>query len=234
MPLQKIRESSLPKHVRRPRWLAPTAMGAVATGMLVPALLLFGGMSGARNAAGAESADAAAQALATKLRVLQTNEVRTARSPYPPIVITDFEVNSYLQLHGREFFPPGVANPAVHTQPEHVTGLADVDFDKLASSYPNPNDLGPKVLAAMFKGKQRVTVTSKLQSGNGLAKVQIETVTVGNMTLPNWLVDFVLENYLQPRYKFDLSKPLTLPDHVTQIVLGSRQAIFLRSANKTH
>ena len=208
------------------------AARAAPAGLL--ALLMLAGMNGAGNAAGAESTEAAAQALATKLRVLETDAGRPTKSSSRPIVITDFEANSYLQVHGREFLPPGVANPAVHIQPEHVTGLADVDFDKFSSAYPNPNDLGPKILAAVFKGKQRVTVAGKLQSGNGLAKVQIETVTVGNMTLPSWLVDFVLENYLQPRYKFDLSKPLTLPDHVTQIVLGSGQATFLRSANKTH
>jgi hypothetical protein len=103
-----------------------------------------------------------------------------------------------------------------------------VDFDKLSRSYPNPNDWGPKVLAAMFKGTQKVTVTAKVESEKAGAKVEIESVVVGSMTVPNWLVSYVIENVLQPRYNFDLSKPLPYPDHVTMIVVGSGQTTFLR------
>ena len=80
----------------------------------------------------------------------------------------------------------------------------------------------------MFKGTQRVTVTAKIQPENAGARVQIESVVVGSMVVPNWLVDYVIQNVLQPRYHFDLSKPLAYPDHVTLMVLGSRQTIFLR------
>jgi hypothetical protein len=103
-----------------------------------------------------------------------------------------------------------------------------VDFDALSRSYPNPNDWGPKVLAAMFKGMQHVTVTAKVQSEDAGVRVQIESVVVGSMTVPNWLVDYVIQNVLQPRYQFDLSKPLPYPDHVRRVVLGSGQVTFLR------
>ena len=85
----------------------------------------------------------------------------------------------------------------------------------------------------MFKGKQKVTAAGKLETQNGLGKVKIETMAIGITPLPAWLVDFLMENYLQPRYKFDLSKPFPLPDHVTRIELGSGQATFFRAAQKT-
>ena len=209
-----------------PRFLC-TVAGAV---LVASALLLLVGLPTRGNA---ESAQSAAQALDKKLRVLQTVDAKPHKS-YPAITITDFEADSYLQIHGREFLPPGVADPSVHFLPEHVSAFGDVNFDEFNRQYTNPNDWGPKILAAMFKGKQRVTVAGKVQSGNGLAKVQIETVTVGTMTVPSWLVDFVLVNYLQPLYKFDLGKPIALPDHVTQIVLGAGQATCLRSPNKSN
>jgi hypothetical protein len=199
---------------------------------LASLLFVLGGPLEGRNAAEPDATQAAAQALEAKLRTLQTVDARPADS-YPPIVITEYEANSYLKVHGGGFLPAGVHDPAVRFLPEHVMGFADVDFGEFSRIYSNPQDWGPKVLAAMFKGTQRVTATGKLESQNGQAKVQIESVTVGSMTVPSWLVDFVVENYLQPRYKFDLSKPIPLPDHVTQIVLGSGQAIFLRSPNKT-
>ena len=48
------------------------------------------------------------------------------------------------------------------------------------------------------------------------------------MTVPSWLVDLMIQKVLQPRYNFDLSKPLPYPDHVRQVVLGSGQVTFLR------
>jgi hypothetical protein len=204
---------------------------AAAAALLASLLFVLSGSSEGSNAAGLDTPQAAAQALEAKLRVLQTMDAPPADS-YPPITITEYEANSYLKIHGGEFLPAGVHDPRVRFVPEHVTGFADVDFGEFSRIYSNPQDWGPKVLAAMFKGTQRVTATGKLQSENGQAKVQIESVTVGSMTVPSWLVDFVVQNYLQPRYKFDLSKPIPLPDHVTQIVVGSGRAIFLRSPNK--
>ncbi|MGD1155004.1 MAG: hypothetical protein ABSA41_04170 [Terriglobia bacterium] len=228
---KRIGTISVERRCRRAKVLTLAARALMAAA-LASLLFVLGGSLEGRSAAGSDATQAAAQALEAKLRTLHTVDARPAKS-YPPIVITENEANSYLTVHGGEFLPAGVHGPGVRILPEHVMGFADVDFGEFSRIYSNPQDWGPKVLAAMFKGTQRVTATGKLQSSNGQAKLQIESVTVGSMTVPSWLVDFVIENYLQPRYKFDLSKPIPLPDHVTQIVLGSGQAIFLRSPNKT-
>jgi hypothetical protein len=184
--------------------------------------------------AGSDSVDTsrttlnAPQTLDTKIRILSGSEVETGR-PFQPIVITDSEANTYFKDHAREFLPPGVHDLAVRITPERVFGAAVVDFEEFSRAYNNPHDWGPKVLAAMFKGKQKVTAAGKLETQNGQGKVKIETVNVGTFNVPDWLVDFFLENYLQPRYKIDLSKPFVLPDHVTRIELGLGQATFFRS-----
>jgi len=172
-----------------------------------------------------------AQTLDSKIRILSGSEVETGK-PYQPIVITDSEANAYFKDHAGEFLPPGVHDVAVRITPERVFGAAVVDFEEFSRSYNNPNDWGPKVLAAMFKGKQKVSAAGKLETQNGQGKVKIETVNVGTFVVPDWLIDFLMENYLQPRYKMDLSKPFVLPDHVTRIELGLGQATFIRSAEK--
>jgi hypothetical protein len=174
---------------------------------------------------------AAAKSLEAKLQILEAKDTQPSAT-YPAVIITEYEANSYLKVHSGEFFPPGVGTPAISIQPEHATASGDVDFDAFSRSYPNPNDWGPKILAAMFKGTQRVTITAKVQSESTGARVQIQSVVVGSMTVPSWLVDYVIQNVLQPQYGFDLSKPLPYPDHVRQIVLGSGQATFLRGVRK--
>ncbi len=170
---------------------------------------------------------AASKSLEAKMAILGNNDAPPSAS-YPAVVITQYEANSYFKVHSGEFLPPGVHTPSLSVQPEHAVASGDVDFEALSRSYPNPNDWGPKVLAAMFKGTQHVTIAAKVQSQTAGVLLQIESVTVGSMTVPSWLVDYLIHNVLQPRYKFDLSKPLPYPDHVTRVVLGSGQATFLR------
>jgi len=195
--------------------------------------LIWIGSAGFGGPAEPDATQAAAQSMEAKLRILETGDVQPASS-YPAVVVTENEANSYLKIHSPEFLPPGVHEPALRFQPEHVSGSADVNFEEFSRVYTNPNDWGPKVMAAMFKGTQRVTATGKVQSSNGQAKLQVESVTVGAMTVPPWLIDYLVQNYLQPKYKFDLSKPLPLPAHVRQVVLGSGQATFLRGPDKPH
>lgn len=199
---------------------------ALAAFLVVPVAALEG-----RSETVDPATQAAAKSLEAKLQILGSKDAQPSAS-HPAVIITMNEANAYLKVHSGEFLPPGVRTPLLSVQPEHATASADVDFDALSRSYPNPNDWAPKILAAMFKGTQRVTISAKVQSETAGVRVQIESVVVGTMTVPSWLVDCVIQNVLQPRYKFDLSKPLPYPDHVTQIVLGSGQVTFLRGATR--
>ena len=202
-----------------------TCIRAVAT--LAAFLIVVGSALEGKGATGDPATLAASKSLEAKLQILGSKDSQPSAT-YPAVVITEYEVSSYMKVHSGEFLPKGVRAPTLNIQPEHLAVSADIDFDELSRSYPNPNDMGPKILAAMFKGTQRVTLTGNVQSENAGYRVQIESVVVGSTTVPKWLVDYVIQNVLQPQYKFDLSKPLPYPDHVTKIVQGSRQATFLR------
>ncbi|HMD86429.1 MAG TPA: hypothetical protein VKO18_17205 [Terriglobia bacterium] len=204
---------------------------ALAAAALAGILVVLGTAPEGKSATVDLATQTAAKSLEVKLQILESKDSLPSAS-YRALIITEYEANSYLKVHSGEFLPVGVRTPSLRVQPEHATASADVDFDALSRSYPNPNDWGPKVLAAMFKGTQHVTVTAKVQSENAGVRMQIESVVVGSLTVPSWLVDYVIQNVLQPRYNFDLSKPLPYPDHVTQIVLGSVQATFLRGPTK--
>lgn len=228
--------SSRGNRLKSPRsgWIVPVsgfaarARGLATLLVLTPALFLWGRSNSTDTA---RTASEAARNLESKIRLLSGSDVDTA-APFHPIVITESEANAYLKAHGREFLPPGVHDPRLRITPDRVFAAAVVDFEEFSRAYNNPHDWGPKVLAVMFKGQQKVTAAGKLQAQNGQGKVKIETVSVGTTAVPDWLVDFVLENYLQPRYGLDLTKPFVLPDHVTRIELGFGHATFFRSSEK--
>ncbi len=178
-----------------------------------------------------ETTEEAARALEAKIQVLSSNAPGAAANLHS-IVITEFEANSYLKVRGRDFLPPGVYEPEVHVHPDRLTGAADVDFNELARAGPKADEWTAKILTMIFSGKQRVSATGKLDTANGQGKVTIENVTVGTATMPDWLVNLLLENYVQKRYNIDLSKPLILPDHVTHIDLSPGLATVFRNPNK--
>jgi len=199
--------------------------GRAVLGLLASALLLCVPSDSADRT---RSSPDSGLSFESKIRILSGIEKESARS-VRDIVISDSEANMYLKDHGREFLPPGVHDPSVRITPDRVFAAAVVNFEELSRANPNTRDWGPKVLAAMFKGAQKVNAAGKLQAQNGQGRVQIETLNIGSTAVPDWLVDFILENYLQPRYGLDLSKPFVLPDHVTRIELGLGHATFYRN-----
>jgi len=203
------------------------ALAAIALAVL---FVILGSALESRSTTVDSGTQAASKSMEAKMQILGSKDPRPAS--YQAVVITTHEANSYLIVHSGEFLPPGVGTPSITVQPEHAVAAGDVDFEKLSRLYPNPNDMGPKVLAAMFPGTQHVTITAKIQSESAGVLVQIESVVVGGTTVPKWLVDYIIEKVLQPKYHFDLSKPFPYPDHVTRIVLGSGQTTFLRGPTK--
>ena len=162
-----------------------------------------------------------------KLQTLGSKDPRPLPS-YPAVLITENEANSYLKVHSKEFLPAGVDTPTVKILPEHAIVSGDVNFDELSRLYPNQTDMGPKILAAMFHGTQHVTITGTVNSVPAGVLLQVESIVVGSTTVPKWLVDYLIQNVLQPKYHFDLTKPFPYTDHIKRVVLGATQVTFLR------
>ena len=182
--------------------------------------------------ASGEISEAAAQKLADKMANLSSPTPRSAVS-WGPVAITEAEANSYLKYRGREFLPPAVHNPEIHIAADRVSGTADVDFNELGEIGAQSDDWGMRILSFVFRGKQRVLATGKLETGKGQGKVTITGLTVGTTAIPPGFVNFMLQSYMERRYKIDLSKPFALPPHVTHIELGAGRAAFHRSPTRS-
>ena len=180
---------------------------------------------------GVAAAPTSGESLESKIAELSVPPRERPKS-FKPIVITDSEANDYLRNQGPEFLPPGVENPQLRIYADRVTGEAIIDFDQLQAIGKQTNDIGMQVVGTLFKGKQKVSATGKLTSGDGQAQVTIQDLSVGDTSIPDWLTRAMVENYLEKSYNLDISKPFSLPDHVTRIDLSTGKATFVRSPNK--
>jgi len=149
------------------------------------------------------------------------------------VVITEVEANSYLRFRGHEFLPAGVYEPEIHINPDGIVGAAEVDFDELNKAGGSSDELGTRFLAAIFKGRQKVSGMGVLETGDGQGKVRFKDVKIGTMVIPDLLVDLLVEYYVKSRYNLDVSKPFPLPAHVTHIELTPGRATFHRNPGKS-
>jgi hypothetical protein len=206
----------------------------VALIALAPCLLLVA-VQGARLTAfppaSSDISPAAAESLASKIALLSTANAAPA-SPLAPIPISENEANSYLQFRAQGFLPSAVQSPEIHITPQHISGTAEVDFDKLGEIGAQTDDWGARLIAVIFKGKQRVLATGKLETSDGKGRLTIESLTVGTTSIPAGFVNFLVQSYMERKYGIDLSKPFALPRQVSYIEMGSGRAVFHRTADR--
>jgi hypothetical protein len=149
-----------------------------------------------------------------------------------PIVITDDEVNSFMKYDRPEFLPSGVKDLDFHFKPDGIHGAANVNFDELKPSQQTESPLTARLLASIFQGTQRLTALGILETKDGTGTLSIKDVHIGSTALSDWLVNFLIQTYVQSEYKIDLSKPFLLPNHVTRIEFAPGKAIFVRGVRQ--
>jgi hypothetical protein len=149
-----------------------------------------------------------------------------------PIVITDDEVNSFMKYERPEFLPPGVKDLDFHFKPDGIHGAANVNFDQLKPSQQAESPLTARLLASIFQGTQRLTALGALESKDGTGTLTIKDVHIGSTVLSDWLVNFLIQTYVESEYKIDLSKPFLLPNHVTRIEFAPGRAILVRGVKQ--
>jgi hypothetical protein len=140
------------------------------------------------------SKEAAASA-ANKIRQIQ--ESADSGRSFGSIRISQTELNSYIDYELPPLLPPGISKIRLQLQPGRTQGTAEVDFDRLKGSVrtqPNP------WIAFFLRGVHTLGVDGALAGSNGVGQFHLETVTLDDITMPQMLVEYLIDHYLKPRY----------------------------------
>ena len=103
-----------------------------------------------------------------------------------------------LTAYAEQEAPPGVRNPRIQlVAPEVATGTALIDFGKLerAQGY-QPGWL----MAKLLDGERPVSVTARIQSSAGRARVDVERVEISGLEVDGRTLDFLIRNFLLALY----------------------------------
>jgi hypothetical protein len=134
--------------------------------------------------------------------------IETDRVPaHGSVAFTVAEVNAYAAEEARKEVPDGLRSPKIVLRNGMATGTALIDFAKVQ------------------------TVELAVQSGDGTARVDLRSVTVGGATLSGRPLEMVIEYYVLPRYPdAAIGRPFQLRHNIKKIGLSSAGVKFLFGA----
>jgi hypothetical protein len=180
--------------------------------LLALAAVSAAGASGSHDLASAEQ----------KLEHIEVN----GRSPNPsqtPTVLSEQELNAYLASdHVR--LPVGVGKVMLEGLNGRVTGRTRVDFDRVREGVRSSNPL-----LSIFTGAHDVVVVTHAHGEGGRGYVHVDSVSLDNVEVPQFLLELFVEKFLKPKYPdLGLDSEFRLPDRIDRAEVGEHQITLVQ------
>jgi hypothetical protein len=127
-----------------------------------------------------EDADTVTQTVARVERRVKTG--RPASSE--PIVVTERQLNSYVNLALAPRLPQGITNLELRLQKDRVNARGLLDLDRVKGKVKG----GGAAMLALLSGTVPVQLTGRVLAANGTGRLEVEEAVVGGVSLPPSMV----------------------------------------------
>jgi hypothetical protein len=141
-----------------------------------------------------------------KFDAIEQNRVKAGTR----VALLASELTAYAQFELPAIAPQGIRNPSVELVGNNVAvGHAMINFAKLRTA----NGKAPGwMMATLLAGEREVVIRTRIQSSGGTATVFLERVEVSGVPIEGQALDFLIDNYLIPRYPdAKINRPFELP-----------------------
>jgi hypothetical protein len=157
------------------------------------------------------------------------NAIRDGRIPAgSSVLITAAELNSWVGAEAKTYFPEGLRNPRLEFGDGEVTGYALIDFLKLRQAA--TGEAPGWVAKNLFAGERPVTIVVRIESSDGRARVDVESVAISGIQIEGRVLDFLIQNYLIPEFpKAKVNQWFDLAFRIDHIAIGPRGASVSRA-----
>jgi|GEM_PF-537593 len=156
---------------------------------IVGAICLAAACAAALGATWAE-----AQAAERKFNAIEEGRL----APGARVRITAGEMNSWVEMKARIYVPQGLSNPHLQFGNGRVTGSARIDFLKLRQAA--TGEAPGWIAKNLFAGERPVSVTVRVESSGGRARVNVESVEISGVQIQGQALDFLIQNYVLPAF----------------------------------
>jgi hypothetical protein len=141
------------------------------------------------------------------------------------IVVTEGQLNSFVNLTLADKIPPEMSDLELRLLPDRLAARARLDLDQLRSKIPEG---GAATLLSMLTGVVPVELTGRVDSAEGLFRLELEEVLIGGVSLPPALlaqiVSFATRNEERPQ-GLDITAPVALPWTARQVRMRPGRAL---------
>ena len=138
------------------------------------------------------------------------------------------EINAFLKFQGAAQLPTGIADPTVRIgEGELVSADAIVDLDAIRQQRAR-GWLDP---LQYLVGRLRVTAMGTVRSGEGVAQLDIQSVTVAGIPVPVQVLHELVRYYTRTAAHpagTELDQPIPLPYRITELRLSVGQAVIVQ------
>ena len=143
--------------------------------------------------------------------------------------VAEDELNSWFMFRSEPFLPEGLTQPQVTLVGDGgLTAQAIVDLEAVSPEGSNGGGFDP---LSLLGGKVPVTVTGVLQSGDGVARLDVQTVLVSGFPVPVAVLQELASYYSRtPELPLGvrLDDAFELPAGIRRIDVGPGQAVVVQ------
>jgi hypothetical protein len=144
-------------------------------------------------------------------------------------IVTEGEVNSYLQFDAGEQIPKGVVEPSVSILGDgKLSGRAVVDLDAVRKAKNATSFFDPM---SYLTGRLPVTASGTLKTSNGTGQFILDTAAVAGVPIPKLVLQEIVSYYSRSDSKpsgIGLDDPFALPSRIREIHVERGQAIIIQ------
>ena len=166
-----------------------------------------------------------AQSFGRKLDQIKTQS--QAKGPGRPesVLVTEGELNSYLNLTYAPRMPPGLTDVNVRLEAERIRASGLLDLERVRGNVPAPSPWSP---LAYLRGKVSVELAGRLQTRDGYGTFAVEEASIASVPVPMALFEQIVSSATKKPSDpdgFNLNAPFRLPYAVSRVRVGLARAV---------
>ena len=159
------------------------------------------------------------------VEIFQTGATSTDGVELSPIVLPEREINAYLRFQAASQLPVGVTEPWFSMVGEgRVIVAATVDL----SAVRDEQARGMLDPLRYVSGLMRVTAQGTVVTANGIGRLEVESATVGGVTVPIEVLLELVRHYSRSETRpngIDPAEPFQLPYRIREVFIEKGKAI---------
>ena len=158
-----------------------------------------------------------AQSLGQKLDRIEKQSQVKGKGRRESVLVTEGELNSYLNLTFAPQMPPGLSDVDVRFEAERIRARGLLDLERVRGKAPPPSPWSP---LAYLRGKVPVELAGRLETRDGYGTIEVEEASIASVPVPmSFLEQIVTSATRKPSDPdgFDIHAPFRLPYAVNRV-----------------